>query len=229
MGKAINEAAQKYSLDRKDFFISDKIDAWQMQEGDGDIRRFVDEAISQMNIDYIDLLLIHWPIPEYVDSTWKCFEKLYESGIVKNIGICNLRVRHLKKYIQYDIHPQFLQIERHPLRTCIQELEFCKEHGIKVMSYSPICQMDTRLKNSKILQRLAEKYNKNIGQVILRWHIDTGCIPVFMTKKAKRVKENLDIFDFHLEKEEIDEISSLNENYKNFFLNHGDAWVFEIV
>ena len=97
LGKAINEAAQKYSLDRKDFFISDKIDAWQMQEGDGDIRRFVDEAISQMNIDYIDLLLIHWPIPEYVDSTWKCFEKLYESGIVKNIGICNLRVRHLKK------------------------------------------------------------------------------------------------------------------------------------
>ena len=221
LGRAIHEAAQKYGLGRKDFFISDKIDAWQMQECNGDIRRYVDEAMNQMDIEYIDLLLIHWPIPEYMDRTWKCFEKLYGSGIVKSIGICNLRVRHLEKYIQYDIPPQFLQIERHPLRTCQQELKFCKDHGIKVMSYSPICQMDTRLRNSKILQRIAEKYDKNIGQVILRWHIDTECIPVFMSKKKNRIKENLDIFDFHLEKDEIDEISSLNENYKIFLESWG--------
>lgn len=221
LGKAINEIAQKYSLSRKDFFISDKIDAWQMQDGNGDICRYVYEAINKMNIDYIDLLLIHWPIPEYMDSTWKCFEKLYENGIVKSIGICNLRVRHLEKCIQYDIPPQFLQIERHPLRTCRPELEFCKEHGIRVMSYSPICQMDTRLKNSKTLQLLSEKYDKDIGQVILRWHIDTGCIPVFMSKKINRIKGNLDIFDFYLENEEINAISSLNENYKIFLESWG--------
>ena len=81
--------------------------------------------------------------------------------------------------------------------------------------------MDTRLRNSKILQRIAEKYDKNIGQVILRWHIDTECIPVFMSKKKNRIKENLDIFDFHLEKDEIDEISSLNENYKIFLESWG--------
>ena len=78
LGKAINDAAKRYGLDRKDFFISDKIDAWQMQEGNGDIRKYVLDATSKMNVDYIDLLLIHWPIPEYMDSTWKCFEKLYE-------------------------------------------------------------------------------------------------------------------------------------------------------
>lgn len=221
LGKAISEAAKKYGLDRKDFFISDKIDAWQMQEGNGDIRKYVTDAISKMDVDYIDLLLIHWPIPEYMDSTWTCFEKLYQEGVVKNIGICNLRVRHLQKYIRYDIPPQFLQIERHPLRTCLQEIEFCKEHGIRVMSYSPICQMDIRLRNSMILQKLSEKYDKNIGQVILRWHVDTDCIPVFMSKKTNRVKENLDIFDFQLDKEEIDAISSLNENYKIFLESWG--------
>lgn len=221
LGKAINEVARSYGLDREDFFISDKIDAWQMQENNGDIRKHVDDAINKMKVGYLDLLLIHWPVPEYIDNTWKCFERLYEVGIVKHIGICNLRVRHLKKYIRYDIPLQYLQIERHPLRTSEKEVKYCREHGIKVMSYSPLCQMDERLRTNKKLKQISEKYGKNIGQVILRWHIDTGCIPVFMSRKPDRVKENLDIFDFSLTKEEIKIISSLNENYKLFLESWG--------
>ena len=89
------------------------------------------------------------------------------------------------------------------------------------MSYSPLCQMDERLRTNKKLKQISEKYGKNIGQVILRWHIDTGCIPVFMSRKPDRVKENLDIFDFSLTKEEIKIISSLNENYKLFLESWG--------
>lgn len=221
LGHAIAEVSKIYGLNRQEFFISDKIDAWQMQEGDGDIRPFVEDAINKMRIDYLDLLLIHWPVPEYMDNTWKCFEKLYTSGIVKNIGIYNLRLRHLKKYIKYDIPPQYLQIERHPLRTCEEEIAFCVEHGIKVMSYSPICQMDDRLKNNKVLEEMADKYGKNIGQVILRWQLDTGCIPVFMSKKPERVKSNFNIFDFKLTPEDIEYISSLNQNYKIFLESWG--------
>lgn len=223
LGMAIHEAGKRYNLSRDKFFISDKIDAWQMQEGNGDIRKFVTEAILKMDIGYVDLLLVHWPVPEYLDNTWKCFEQLYIEGLVKNIGICNVRVRHLKKCIEYNITPQYIQIERHPLRTCEAELDFCREHNIKVMSYSPICQMDERLKHSEILQRLSLKYKKNIGQIILRWHIDTGCIPVFMSKKPDRVRKNLDIFDFYLTEDEINDISSLNIRYKLFLESWGCA------
>ena len=174
-----------------------------------------------MNVDYLDLLLIHWPIPEYMDNTWKCFEQLYKEEVISHIGICNLRVRHLEKYTRYDIPLQYLQIERHPLRTSEQEVQYCREHGIKVMSYSPLCQMDERLRTNKKLKLISEKYGKNIGQVVLRWHIDTGCIPVFMSRKPDRVKENLDIFDFSLTKEEVKIISSLNENYKLFLESWG--------
>lgn len=221
LGKAIKEVSSIYGLKRQNFFISDKIDAWQMQEGNGDIQCFVDDAIKKMDIDYFDLLLIHWPIPEYLDKTWKSFEKLYNEGVVKNIGICNLRVRHLQKVINYNIPPQFVQIERHPLRTCVNELNFCLNHRIRFMSYSPMCQMDSRLKDNDMLVSIAKKYKKNVGQIILRWHLDTNSIPVFMSKSPTRVKDNLDIFDFSLTSDEISLVSSLNQNYKIFLESWG--------
>lgn len=221
LGQAITEVSKIHNLTRTDFFISDKIDAWQMQEGNGNIRKYVKEAVDKMNVEYLDLLLVHWPIPEYMSQTWKCFETLYSEGIVKNIGICNLRVRHLLKYTQYDIPPQYLQIERHPLRTCVEEVNYCKEHNIKIISYSPLCQMDKRLQDSEILRHIASKYQKSIGQIVLRWHIDTGTIPVFMSKKPKRIEENLDIFNFRLTETEIQDISSLNQNYKIFLESWG--------
>lgn len=223
LGKAIKDCSVQYNLSRKDFFISDKIDAWQMQEGNGDVQKYVDEVILKMDIDYIDLLLIHWPIPEFLDQTWRNFEKMYKEGIVKNIGICNLRLRHLKQVVNYRIPPQYLQIERHPLRICEQELAFCQKNNIKVISYSPLCQMNQKLIENIDLRQLAKKYNKSIGQIILRWHLDTCCIPVFMSKKTSRVKENFDIFDFSLSPNEIETINSLNENYKIFLESWGCA------
>lgn len=221
LGKVIKECALSNGLSREDFFISDKIDAIQMQAGNGNIKPFIEDAISKMQVEYLDLLLIHWPVPEYIERTWDCMANLKESGLVKHIGMCNLRTRHLEKYSSMGAPIEYLQIERHPLRICSSEMDYCQENNIQVMAYSPMCQMDERLKNNEILADLSDNYSKSIGQIILRWHLDSGSTPVFMSRKSNRVKENLDIFDFNLKKEEIESINSLNINYKLFLESWG--------
>ena len=119
------------------------------------------------------------------------------------------------------MYPEFIQIERHPLRICQKEMDYCREHGITVMSYSPLCRMHPDIRNNQYMQSLSEKYGKNIGQIILRWQIETNAIPVFMSKKPNRIKENAEIFNFNLTSDEVERINSLNQNYKIFLESWG--------
>ena len=181
---------------------------------DGQIETFVDNALNEMELQYLDGLLIHWPLPEYLERTWSKFLELKEKGKVKRIGICNVRSRHLYIYYDRGILPDIIQIERNPLRTCEKETDYCLNNNIEVQAYSPLCKMDKRLSDSLIISDIAQKYNKNIGQVILRWHIDTGVVPVFTSTKEERVCQYSELFDFSLNEEDVKRISSLNENYK---------------
>lgn len=221
LGKALRKCLLRNKMKRESIFISDKIDAWQMQRYNGDVTKFVESTLKSMELDYLDVLFVHWPVPEYLDNTWSCFLKLQETGLVKHIGICNVRVRHLKEMRKRNIYPECIQIERHPLRTCDEEVEFCKSAGISLLAYSPLCRMHKNLCENAILKELSLKYNKTIAQVILRWHIDTGDSPVFMSKKVSRINSNVDIFDFQLLREEIELINGLNQNYKIFLESWG--------
>lgn len=216
LGRILRELTDEMGVDRETLFIQTKIDAWQMQESDGNISKYVGSAMEQLGVNYIDSLLIHWPIPEYFDKTWESFIKLRKNGIVRSIGICNVRLRHLKKYVESGDVPDIIQIERNPLRTCEKEIKFCHEHGIKVQAYSPLCKMDERLRDSKILKTVSQKYGKSPGQIILRWHIDTEVTPVFTSTKPERVREYAGIFEFRLSEEDIKKISSLNIDYKMY-------------
>lgn len=217
LGISISRLINDKGINRQDLFIQDKIDGWQMEETKGQISRHVENSLQKLRCDYVDVLFIHWPFPNYLEETWKSFEKLKKQGKIKYIGLSNVRERHTQKLIdETGIDPDIVQIERHPLRICQKDVEYFHSEGIAIEAYSPVCRMDKRLINSEILRRMATKYNKSIGQVILRWHIDTGVVPVFMTRKENRIKENVDVFDFHLTDEEIDSISSLDANYKIF-------------
>lgn len=217
LGRAIREQYKVCS--RKDFFVSTKIDAWQMQDGNIDL--FVKNALKKTGLEYFDMLLIHWPIEEYITSTWEAMCRLKDMGVVKNIGICNVRVRHLEKLKKEGIEPSFIQIERHPLRVCELEMQYCKANDIIVFAYSPLCRMHPHLSKNDALNALSRKYGKSLSQIILRWHIETGSRPIFMTKKIERIHENVDIFDFSLQKEDVETISALNENYKIFLESWG--------
>lgn len=202
-------------LKRDDFAIQTKIDAWQMM--DGNIDAFVDDVLRKMKVQYINNLLIHWPLPDYLEDTWNKFKKIKDSGKVQKIGICNVRSRHLKAYDAAGISPDIVQIERNPLRTCEKEIAFCKQKGIEVQAYSPLCKMDRRLSESLVIHDISKKYNKSVGQIILRWHIDTGVAPIFTSTKEQRICEYTKLFDFTLDEDDMASISALNINYK-FYL-----------
>lgn len=214
LGDAVNRCIDEKLIDRKDLFVQSKIDGWQMQ--DGNIEKYVKNALKKMNLEYFDALLIHWPFPEYFEDTWNKLTYLKETQLVNKIGICNLRIRHLKDLESRGIIPEIVQIERNPLNVMEKEVFFADEKDIWFQAYSPLCKMDERIKESADLNNIAEKYNKNIGQVVLRWHIDTGVSPIFTSKKSSRIEEYADLFDFRLNNEEIECISALNVNYKMY-------------
>ena len=214
IGKVLQNLQQELHIDRKAYIIQTKIDPWQMMEGN--IRRHIEAALGKLRVDHIDSLLIHWPEPDYLDPTWKEIVQAQREGLVKRIGICNVRMRQLRKLVHCTTLPQIVQIERNPLRICKEEIDFCHEYQIEVQAYSPLCKMDARIKNSKVLKDIAEKYGKNVGQIVLRWHLDTGVIPIFTTKKIGRIKEYTELYNFRLTDPEIEEISELNENYKMY-------------
>lgn len=170
------------------------------------------DSLSNLNTDYIDLLLLHWPVPEkYIDS-WKKIEELKDKGLCRSIGVCNCNERHLeeiKKIAKY--MPTVNQIECHPLFTQEDLREYCNKNNIKVLAYTSTARMDERL-NKTCLVPIAKKYNKSVAQIILRWHYQIGNIPIFNTTVPKRYEENIDIFDFNLSNEEVEQISKININ-----------------
>lgn len=196
-----------------------------MCETNGNIEKFVIESLRKLKMEYIDLLLIHWPFEKYLRNTWQTMENLYEQGIVKYIGICNVNERIMNKFIKDNMFrkyfPQVVQNEISPLRTCDKEIGYYKDMNLIIQAYSPLCRMNDQIRNSETLGLLAKKYNKNIGQVILRWHIDKGIIPIFTSTKPERIQSNLDIFNFTLSKEDIELINSMNKNYKIFLESYG--------
>ena len=217
LGRCIRNNLSKYQIERSKIWVSDKVDSWQMYVTKGEVEKYVKQALDLIRLEYFDILYIHWPQPEYLIKTWETFIRLKERGLVKHIGLCNVHKRHVDTvFLQTGVKPDYVQIERHPLNTCASELDYYFQAGIRVQAYSAIGRMDKRLVESAKLQELSRKYNKSIPQIILRWHLDTKVIPVFMSNKAERVKENNAICDFFLQESEIEEINSLNIDYKLF-------------
>lgn len=138
-------------------------------------------------------------------------EKLYQSGKCKAIGVCNFEISKLKKLLKFaHVKPAINQIERHPLFQQNEIVNFCKENGIQVMAYTPFGRQDEEIFSQNVLQNLANKYSKSIGQIILRWDVDTGTIPIPASKSTKHINENIDIYDFSLTQEEIEKINGLD-------------------
>ncbi len=216
--QSLGIALKSTEISRDKVFISDKIDGWQMQRSQGNIVKYFEDSLNALGTDYIDLLLIHWPFKAYLYQTWKSMERLYSSGRVHAIGLCNMDSRTYHEFLNNDISikPHVIQIELSPLRTAEEDILLFQREGIVVEAYSPLCRMISEICESNTLISIAKKYNKSIAQIILRWHLERKTIPLFTSSKAERVKENLDIFDFHLSSDEIKTISSLNQDYKIF-------------
>lgn len=214
LGLIIKECINESDCKREDLHIQTKVDAWQMK--DGSIQKHIQSALNKMDIFYFDAVLIHWPIPQYFETSWRSLVELKEKGKIVKIGVCNVRTRHITKLLENIYKPDIIQIERNPLRTCLKEEELCKNYCIEMQAYSPLCKMDKRIKENKDLKEISLRNQKNVGQIILRWQLQSGYSPIFTSTKPARVKEYAEIFDFRLEQSEIEIINKLNINYKMY-------------
>ncbi len=218
LGDSVEKCLQSFNgLEREDLFVQTKIDAWQMIDGKGDVRPFVEDGMEALKVDYLDALLIHWPYPDYLAETWRCLEGLYEEGYVRAIGVCNVKRRHLDLLeAAGNTVPHIVQNEINPLNADEDTVAYAKSKGITVQSYSPLARMHPDVAKSPALAEIADKHGRSVVQTVLRWHVERGLVPVVKTDKAYRIAENLDVFSFGLDDEDMAKIAGMDRGLKMF-------------
>ena len=213
VGKSIQESGIK----REDIFVTTKLA--NIDQGYENTLKAIDTSLKNLNLSYIDLYLIHWPSASddrYVminkrEETWKAMEEILKSGKAKAIGVSNYTIPHLEEMVSYaEIQPAVNQVEFHPFLYQKDLLEYCQKNNIALEAYSPIVKA-RKMDNASIIN-LAQKYKKTNAQILIRWSIQRGCIPIPKSVHENRIQENADVFDFEISEEDMSILDSLNEN-----------------
>ncbi|MDR2955625.1 MAG: aldo/keto reductase [Prevotella sp.] len=211
--EAVGKAIRKSGIPREEIFVTTKM--WNDDQRSGKVKEAFDASMKRLDIDYIDLYLIHWPVEGKFIETWKKFEEIYATGKVKAIGVSNFKAHHLEALAKESkITPAVNQIELHPYLIQEDDLNYCKKAGIRTGAWSQFAANQTGLLDEKILTGLAGKYSKSPAQIILRWNYQRGVVTIPKSANEKRMAENLNIFDFSLTDEDIKAINSLNKNMR---------------
>jgi 2,5-diketo-D-gluconate reductase A len=207
----VGEAVRRSSTPRDELFITTKLPG-RHHGFDATLASF-EESRANLGLDYVDLYLIHWPLPQvdrYVDS-WRAMIQLREQGLVRSIGVSNFTPEYLTRLAdETGVTPAVNQVELHPLFPQGALRQFDADHGIVTESWSPLAKH--RLLEKPVIVRLSEKYGKSASQIVLRWHVELGAVPIPKSGDASRQRENLDVFDFALTEAEVVEISSLESD-----------------
>ena len=209
--KEVGEAIRASGVDRDDIFVTSKLNN-SFHEPE-DARRTFDETVEKLG-GYVDLFLIHWPLPTQYDgdyvSTWQTLEEFYREGRARSVGVSNFQVAHLERLAsETDTVPAVNQIEAHPYFTNDEVRRYGQEHGTKTEAWSPIAQGEV-LDDDTITQ-IAEKVGKTAAQVVLRWHIQRGDIIFPKSVTPSRIEENFAIFDFELDSGDMDTLTALDK------------------
>ena len=207
----IGKAIKRSCIKRNEFILTTRIT--NKAQFDGNIKESVYRSIDKFGTDYIDLLMFHWPVAGKFVETWKQMIELRNEGICKSLGVSNCHQHHIDLLIsEMGETPSINQIEIHPLFTQKPLIEYSRQKGIICEAYTPLARLDERLIRLPLMKNLSLKYGKTITQLILRWHIQNGVIPVFRSLNDVRQKENINIFDFEISEEDMKKIDSMNIN-----------------
>ncbi|MCO4849327.1 glyoxal/methylglyoxal reductase [Bacillus vallismortis] len=194
---------------REELFITSKV--WNEDQGFETTLAAFEKSLERLQLDYLDLYLIHWPGKDKYKDTWRALEKLYKDGKIRAIGVSNFQVHHLEELLKdAEIKPMVNQVEFHPRLTQKEVRDYCKNQGIQLEAWSPL--MQGQLLDNDVLAEIAEKHNKSVAQVILRWDLQHEVVTIPKSTKEHRIIENADIFDFELSREDMDKIDALNKD-----------------
>ena len=207
--EGVGAAIAESDVSRDELFITTKLT--NSQHGYDTTLAAFDGSMEKLGIDGLDLFLIHWPLPmfdEYVE-TWRAFEKLLADGRVRSIGVSNFEIPHLERlFAETDVTPAVNQIELHPEFPQEELREFHQEHGILTESWGPLGQGKGLLENPHIVE-VARRKGRTPAQVVLRWHVQLGCVVIPKSVHPDRIQENIDLFDFELDDGDMAEISKV--------------------
>ncbi|GLB51791.1 glyoxal reductase [Neptunitalea chrysea] len=218
VGKAILDS----NLPREELFVTTKV--WNSDHGYEITLKAFDVSLKKLNLDYIDMYMIHWPMPDVYIETWKALEYLYKKGLVKAIGVCNCMPHHIESLIkECSIKPMVLQNEFHPRLVQQDVLDFCKDNNIHFQAWSPL--MRGRILENETLVAIAKKYNKSTAQIIIRWDLQKEVCTIPKSVHAERISSNANVFNFQLTSEEVATIDNLNTNertgaHPDHFIEH---------
>ena len=206
----LGRAIKACGVAREDLFITTKV--WNSEHGYETTLKSFDESLKKLQLDVLDLFLIHWPAPHknsYVD-TWRALIELKKQGRVKTIGVSNFQVEHLEKIIQETgVVPAINQIELHPKFQQKDMQAFHQQHGIQTECWSPLGQ--GQLLTDPTLMKIAVKHGKSIAQVIIRWHLDNGFVVIPKSVTPSRIKENFEVMNFKLDATDLETIAKLDD------------------
>ena len=225
---AVGNAIKKSEVPRNELFITTKL--WASDMGYENTKLAFQKSIDKLQLDYLDLYLIHQPYGD-VFGSWKAMQELYHEGKIKAIGVANFHPdRVMDLIINSGFTPAINQIETHPFHQQIETHQFLTDNNVQIQSWGPFAEGKNDIFNNETLKTIAVKYNKSVAQIILRWLTQRGIIAIPKSVRKERMKENFDVFTFELSETEMQTITTL-DNKTSLFFDHRDPnmvkWISE--
>ena len=221
--EAVGEAIRKSGVPREELFITTKL--WIQSNGYEGTRKAFDVSLKKLQLEYLDLYLIHQPYGD-IYGEWRAMEELYKEGKVRAIGVSNFHPDRLMDLIVHnEIIPAVNQIETHPFHQQLDAHNFLVENKVQIESWGPFAEGKNDIFSNEILQAIGDKYNKSIAQVVLRWLTQRGVVAIPKSVKKERMEENINIFDFELSTQDMDAIKTLDTKESSFFDHRDPAMV----
>jgi 2,5-diketo-D-gluconate reductase A len=221
--EAVGAAIKKSSVPREELFITTKL--WIQSNGYEDTKKAFEASLNKLQLDYIDLYLIHQPFGD-VYGEWRAMEDLYKEGKIRAIGVSNFQPdRLIDLIIHNEIVPAVNQVETHPFHQQVESQKFFTENNVQIESWGPFAEGKNGLFQNDLLASIGKKYNKTIAQVVIRWLTQRGVVAIPKSVRKERMVENFNVFDFQLSAEDMETIKTLDTNTSAFFDHRDPAMV----
>ncbi|WP_152654563.1 aldo/keto reductase [Oceanobacillus sp. CFH 90083] len=216
---AVGKGIKRSSVPREELFITTKL--WVQDTGYEATKKAFENSLKRLQLDYLDLYLIHQPYGD-VHGSWRAMEELYREGKVRAIGVSNFQEDRLMDIIvQNEVTPAVNQVETHPFYQQIENAAFMKENNVQIEAWGPFAEGKNNMFQNETLVSIGEKYNKSVAQVVLRWLTQREVIAIPKSVRKERMAENFNIFDFELNGEDMDRVATLNQK-ESLFFSHRD-------